>query len=142
MMDVDIERDQMKRHAKAFVWANNEEFLKYMDRWVQRTDFKFPLDVKLLEEYSHLNYAEVDARFKPVFLQLQQQIDSPGISSDKKKELKETMKKIEGEYLMESNRANQKDTAIGILEFLESNPLEMIHALNDALAELMVQKGE
>ncbi|KPV43318.1 hypothetical protein SE19_09010, partial [Acidiplasma aeolicum] len=88
MMDVDIERDQMKRHAKAFVWANDEEFLKYMDRWVQRTDFKFPLDVKLLEEYSHLNYAEVDARFKPVFLQLQQQIDSPGISSDKKKELK------------------------------------------------------
>ena len=142
MMDVDIERDQMKRHAKAFVWANNEEFLKYMDRWVQRTDFKFPLDVKLLEEYSHLNYAEVDARFKPVFLQLQQQIDSPGISSDKKKELKETMKKIEGEYIRESNRANQKYTAIGILEFLESNPLEMIHALNDALAELMVQKGE
>ncbi|WMT51218.1 MAG: ATP-binding protein [Ferroplasma sp.] len=131
----EIDRDNMKRYAEDFVWANKLEFLNYMDRWVQRTDFRFPLDVKKLEEYSRMNRVDVDTRFKPIY----QQIISLDIPEAKKKEMRE---KIDAEYILESDKVSQKDTAIGILQYLESNPVEMIKALNLALYDLMVQEGE
>ena len=138
----EIDRDNMKRYAEDFVWENKVEFLNYMDRWVQRTDFRFPLDIQKLEEYTQMSRAEVDARYKPVFLAIQQQIDSPGITQDKKKELLSKREELEKQYIDESEKVLQKQAAIGILEYLDRNPMEMIKALNLALHDLMVQEGE
>lgn len=132
-----IDLDHMRRYAHAFVWDKNNklEFLNYMDRWVQRSDFRFPLDIQKLEEYTQMDQADIDARYKPLYIR----INSLNVSEQEKRAQRE---KIDALYLEESGKASLKDTAKGILEYLDTNPLEMIEALNKELYDIMVQEGE
>ncbi len=132
-----IDLDYMKRFAHAYVWDKNKklEFLNYMDRWIQRYDFRFPLDVRQLEEFTRMDQADIDSRYKPLY----QRINSMPISDKEKAAQRD---KIDELYLEESGKAALKDTAKGILEYLDSHPLEMIKALNKELYDIMVQEGE
>lgn len=132
-----IDLDHMRRYAHAFVWDKNNklEFLNYMDRWVQRSDFRFPLDIQKLEEYTQMDQGDIDARYKPLYIR----INSLNVSEKEKRAQRE---KIDALYLEESGKASLKDTAKGILEYLDTNPLEMIEALNKELYDIMVQEGE
>jgi len=46
---------EMEKYAKDYVWGNNTYFLNMMDRWIQRTDYRFPLDIKVLEENASMS---------------------------------------------------------------------------------------
>ena len=44
-----LDQNDMEKIAKDWVWANNTLYLNMMDRYIQRTDYRFPLDIKDLD---------------------------------------------------------------------------------------------
>ena len=128
-----IDEDRMEEIAKDWVWENKTEYLGMMMKYVQRDDYKFPLDVRDLEEISNLDPSDVDRRFRPIFA------DAFSMPPEKRDRV---LEKIEPEYLKESSRASMHEIAEKLLHYLMVQPEEMLRQLNSALYDLMVQKGD
>ncbi len=124
---------EMEKYAKDYVWGNNTYFLNMMDRWIQRTDYRFPLDIKVLEENASMSQEEVNSRYHPIYER---------IMSLHEKERKTFLDKTDEAYLKESRKASQAESSSKILQFLGEEPETILKALNTALYDLMVQKGE
>ena len=125
--------DEMEKYAKDYVYDNNVYFLNMMDRWIQRTDYRFPLDIKVLEENSQMRQEDVDARFHPIYEHIQ---------TLPEKDRKTARDKTDEEFLKQSRKASQAESSSKIIYFLKENPEGILKALNAALYDLMVQAGD
>ena len=125
--------DEMEKYAKDYVYDNNVYFLNMMDRWIQRTDYRFPLDIKVLEENSQMRQEDVDARFHPIYEHIQ---------TLPEKDRKTARDKTDEEFLKQSRKASQAESSSKIIMFLKENPEGILKALNAALYDLMVQAGD
>lgn len=128
-----IDEGRMEQIAKDWVEQNKTEYLGMMMKYVQRDDYKFPLDIKDLEDISNLSPEEVEARFRPIFA------DAFSMPPEKRDRVLES---IEEKYLEESSRATMKETAERLLYYLMVEPEEMIKKLNSTLYDLIVKKGD
>ena len=128
-----LDQNDMEKIAKDWVWANNTLYLNMMDRYIQRTDYRFPLDIKDLEELSNLNPRDVESRFTAIF---KEAVKLP------EKQRKEVLAKVEKEYVAEAARAANHELAANLLKYLFEQPEEMLKQLNAALYDLMVQIGD
>ena len=128
-----LDQNDMEKIAKDWVWANNTLYLNMMDRYIQRTDYRFPLDIKDLEELSNLNPRDVESRFTAIF---KEAVKLP------EKQRKEVLAKVEKQYVAEAARAANHELAANLLKYLFEQPEEMLKQLNAALYDLMVQIGD
>ena len=128
-----LDQNDMEKIAKDWVWANNTLYLNMMDRYIQRTDYRFPLDIKDLEDLSNLNPRDVESRFTSIF---KEAVKLP------EKQRKEVLAKVEKQYVAEAARAANHELAANLLKYLFEQPEEMLKQLNAALYDLMVQIGD
>ena len=128
-----LDQNDMEKIAKDWVWANNTLYLNMMDRYIQRTDYRFPLDIKDLEDLSNLNSQDVESRFTAIF---KDAVKLP------EKQRKEILAKVEKQYVAEAARAANHELAANLLKYLFEQPEEMLKQLNAALYDLMVQIGD
>jgi replicative DNA helicase Mcm len=128
-----LDQNDMEKIAKDWVWANNTLYLNMMDRYIQRTDYRFPLDIKDLEDLSNLNPRDVESRFTAIF---KEAVKLP------EKQRKEVLAKVEKQYVAEAARAANHELAANLLKYLFEQPEEMLKQLNAALYDLMVQIGD
>ena len=128
-----LDQNDMEKIAKDWVWANNTLYLNMMDRYIQRTDYRFPLDIKDLEDLSNLNPRDVESRFTAIF---KEAVKLP------EKQRKEVLAKVEKQYVAEAARASNHELAANLLKYLFEQPEEMLKQLNAALYDLMVQIGD
>lgn len=129
----DLEINDMEKAARDWVWENKNTFLGMMDKYIQRSDFRFPLDVMELEETSNLNPTDVEKRYIPIYLE---------VAKLPEKEKRKALEQLDARYILESKRARLHTLAAHILHFLENDAEEMIRQLNVALYDLMVQAGD
>ena len=129
----DLEQNDIQKTAKDWVWENKDKYMLMMDKYIQRTDFRFPLDIKDLHEISELNPAEVERNYQAIYRQV---FNLP------EKEKMKALEQLDPKYAEEAHRAFLHGIASDILKFLEEKPEEMIQALNSILYDLMVQAGD
>lgn len=128
-----IDQDELHKVAMNWVWENKLLYLNMMDRYIQRTDYKFPLDIKDLEEISTLDPAEVKARYTPIYIEVSR------LPENEKRKALETLDK---RFIAESARAQLSGIARELLKYLNEKPEDMIRELNSVLYDLMVQAGD
>ena len=129
----DLEQNDIQKTAKDWVWENKEKYMLMMDKYIQRIDFRFPLDIKDLHDISELNPAEVERNYQAIYRQV---FNLP------EKEKMKALEQLDPKYAEEAHRAFLHGIASDILKFLEEKPEEMIQALNSILYDLMVQAGD
>jgi replicative DNA helicase Mcm len=128
-----IDEDELHKVAMDWIWDNKLLYLNMMDRYIQRTDYKFPLDIKDLEEIATLDPAEVKARYTPIYLEVSRLPD---------KEKRQALEKLDEKLLADSARAQMAAPAKALLKYLNEKPEAMIKELNSVLYDLMVQAGD
>ena len=129
----DLEINDMEKAARDWVWENKNTFLGLMDKYIQRSDFRFPLEVMELEEISNLDPEDVEKRYTPIYLE---------VAKLPEKEKRKALEQLDARYILESKRASLHIFATHILHFLDDDAEEMIRQLNAALYDLMVQAGD
>ncbi len=129
----DLEQNDIQKTAKDWVWENKDEYMIMMDRYIQRSDFRFPLDIKGLQEISDLNPADLEKNYQAMYRQV---FNLP------KKEKMKALEQLDPKYTADAHRASLHGIASDVLRFLEEKPEEMMKALNGVLYDLMVQAGD
>lgn len=129
----DLELNDIQKTAKDWVWENKDKYMLMMDKYIQRIDFRFPMDIKDLHDISELNPAEVERNYQAIYRQV---FNLP------EKEKMKALEQLDPKYAEEAHRAFLHGIASDILKFLEEKPEEMIQALNSILYDLMVQAGD
>ena len=129
----ELEINDMEKAARDWVWENKNTFLGLMDKYIQRSDFRFPLEVMELEEISNLDPEDVEKRYTPIYLE---------VAKLPEKEKRKALEQLDARYILESKRASLHIFATHILHFLDDDAEEMIRQLNAALYDLMVQAGD
>lgn len=128
-----LDQNDMEKIAKDWILENITLYQNMKHKYIQRNDFKFPLDMKDLEEISHLDPHDVESRFATI---LRNAAKLP------EKQRKEVMKKVEEQYLTEVARAAKHEIATKLLRFLIEQPEAMIKQLNAALLQLGDEEKE
>ena len=130
----ELEINDMEKAARDWISAteNITKYLRMMDKYIQRPDYRFPLDIKELEEISNLNPADVQRRLGSIFSEIQKLPE---------KERRKALQEFDEMALKESKRADLHSYASNLLKQLEEHPEEMIKKLNAALYGLMVEAG-
>ncbi len=130
----ELEINDMEKAARDWISAteNITKYLGMMDKYIQRPDYRFPLDVKELEEISNLNPADVQRRLGSIFAEIQKLPE---------KERRKALQEFDAMSLKESKRADLHSYASNLLKQLKEHPEEMIKTLNAALSGLMVEAG-
>ena len=129
----DLEQNDIQKVATDWVWENKDEYMLMMDKYIQRTDYKFPLDMKELQDISDLNPADVEKNYQAIYRQV---FNLP------QKEKMKALEQLDKKYTADAHRASLHGIASNILKFMEEKPEEMIKALNAVLYDLMVQAGD
>ena len=129
----DLEQNDIQKVATDWVWENKDEYMLMMDKYIQRTDYKFPLDMKELQDISDLNPADVEKNYQAIYRQ---------VFNLTKKEKMKALEQLDKKYTADAHRASLHGIASNILKFMEEKPEEMIKALNAVLYDLMVQAGD
>lgn len=130
----EVDLAHMERHSIHYIDEHIEEINQYRMAYIQSNSYKFLFDVKKLEEDSHFDreaQANEDARFKQTYTEILKITDI-----DKRNKL---MEQVDREY---TKPKTDYETAIGILYYLEHEPIKMLKALNKRLYEFIVQKGD
>lgn len=131
----EIERDEMKRWATMWADAHKNYYNNHCrPMWVQRYDYKFPFDIKALEEYSNMDRSEVWNRYHRMFETINR-LDIP------EKEKEEKRAEIVPAFNRDTDHASLNECSQQILYWLNRKPLEMIEALNTAL-EVVVHRED
>ena len=130
----ELEINDMEKAARDWISAteNITKYLGMMDKYIQRPNYRFPLDIKELEEISNLNPADVQRRLGSIFSEIQKLPE---------KERRKALQEFDEMALKESKRADLHSYASNLLKQLEEHPEEMIKKLNAALYGLMVEAG-
>ena len=129
----DIEINDMEKAARDWVWENKDIFLSMMDKYIQRPDFRFPLDIKRMQVISDLNPEDVEKNYQAIYRQV---FNLP------EKEKMKALEQLDEKYTADAHLAFLHGIASDILKFLEEKPEEIIKQLNQALYDLMVQAGD
>ena len=129
----DLEQNDIQKVATDWVWENKDEYMLMMDKYIQRTDYKFPLDMKELHDISDLNPGDVEKNYQAIYRQ---------VFNLTKKEKMKALEQLDKKYTADAHRASLHGIASNILKFMEEKPEEMIKALNAVLYDLMVQAGD
>ena len=136
MINMNIERDHMARWATQYVKANEVYFTNHCGpMWTQRDNYRFPLDIQLLEEYSRMDPKEVWDRYHKML----ERINMIALSE---KEKEDQRARVNEQFNIESDKASLHECAQEILEWLDSNPVEMLEAMNKALKGVMEKQYE
>lgn len=130
----ELEINDMEKAARDWISAteNITKYLGMMDKYIQRPDYRFPLDIKELEEISNLNPADVQRRLGSIFSEIQKLPE---------KERRKALQEFDAMSLKESKRADLHSYASNLLKQLKEHPEEMIKTLNATLSGLMVEAG-
>lgn len=132
----EIDLDYMRRFATQFVEANEDYFTKHCGAiWTQRDNYRFPLDIHLLDEYSRMDPKEVMGRYHKM-------LERINIRAGSEQEKEEQRARVIEQFDIESDKASLHECAQEILEWLDSNPVEMLEAMNKALKKVMEKADE
>ena len=132
-MITNLDLNDIQKTAKDWIWENKDIYMRMMDKYIQRTDYRFPLDIKDIQDISELNPSDVEKNYQAMYRR---------VFSLPAKEKMKALEQLDPKYAADAHRASLHGIASDILTFLEEQPEEMIHALNAILYDLMVQAGD
>lgn len=129
----DLEENDIEKTARDWVWENKDIYMRMMDKYIQRNDYRFPLDLKDIQDISELNPSDVEKNYKSIY---------QAVFKLPPKEKLKALEQLDPKYTADAHRAFLHGIASDVIKFLEEKPEEMIKALNGVLYDLMVQAGD
>ena len=125
-----LAENDMEKVAVDWVYRKNDDYLRMMDKYTMRSNFRFPLDIKELQEISRMEKGSFERRMANM---------QPYVA----KLSREERERLFDRALFEAAKKESLiEPASSILKFLDEQPMEMINHLNKALYALMVSPGD